>query len=168
MHRICWIVLLVAALAAAAIGQTGDMKTKPTAKMSGNAATEQKLVEMEKSLWEAWKNHDSGIFQKALTPESVNVTAMGIQGTEQTVKDAGSSDCKVNSYSLEDTKSTWVDKDAVLLTYKASEDVVCASQKLPGAVWASSLWVKKGNEWKAAFHQETPVQSSMGAEEKKN
>ena len=83
-------------------------------------------------------------------------------------EDAGSSDCKVNSYSLEDTKSTWVDKDAVLLTYKASQDAVCASQKLPSAVWASSLWVKKGSEWKAAFHQETPVQNSMGAEEKKN
>ena len=168
MHRICWIVLLVAALATAAIGQTDDMKTKPNATMSGNAAAEQKLVEMEKSLWEAWKNHDSGAFQKALIPESVNVTAIGIQGTEQAVKDAGSSDCKVNSYSLEDAKSTWVDKDTVLLTYKATEDVVCASQKLPSAVWASSLWVKKGNEWKAAFHQETPVQSSMGAEEKKN
>lgn len=168
MHRIYWILVLVAALATAAIGQTEDTKTKPKAKVSGNAATEQKLVETEKSLWEAWKNHDSGIFQKALTPESVNVTAMGIQGTEQTVKDAGSSDCKVNSYSLEDTKSTWVDKDAVLLTYKASQDAVCASQKLPSAVWASSLWVKKGSEWKAAFHQETPVQNSMGAEEKKN
>jgi len=167
MHRIYWILVLVAALATAAIGQTEDTKTKPKAKVSGNAATEQKLVETEKSLWEAWKNHDSGIFQKALTPESVNVTAMGIQGTEQTVKDAGSSDCKVNSYSLEDTKSTWVDKDAVLLTYKASQDAVCASQKLPSAVWASSLWVKKGSEWKAAFHQETPVQNSMGAEEKK-
>ena len=109
MHRIYWILVLVAALATAAIGQTEDTKTKPKAKVSGNAATEQKLVEMEKSLWEAWKNHDSGIFQKALTPDSVNVTAMGIQGTEQTVKDAGSSDCKVNSYSLEDTKSTWVE-----------------------------------------------------------
>ena len=168
MHRICWIVFLVAALATAAIGQTDDMKNKPNAKMNGNAATEQKLIEMEKSLWEAWKNHDSGAFQKALIPESVNVTSMGIQGTEQAVKDAGSTDCKVNSYSVEDTKSTWVGKDAVLLTYKAVQDVACASQKLPSAVWASSLWVKKGNEWKAAFHQETPVQSSMGGEEKKN
>ncbi len=53
MHRIYWILVLVAALATAAIGQTEDTKTKPKAKVSGNAATEQKLVETEKSLWEA-------------------------------------------------------------------------------------------------------------------
>src|SRR5438105_12740576 len=172
MRKLYWIVLLMAALATAAVGQMDDMKPKPkakaSAKMSGNAATEQKLVDMEKSLWEAWKNHDSAPFQKLLSSDSVNVNSMGVVGTEQAVKDIGASDCKVNSYSVEDPKSTWVDKDAVLLTYKANQDAVCASQKLPSAVWASSLWVKKGSEWKAAFHQETPVQNSMGAEEKKN
>ena len=172
MQKLYWIVLLIAALATAAVGQMDDMKPKPkakaNAKMSANAATEQKLVEMEKSLWEAWKNHDSAPFQKLLSSDSINVTPSGVSGTEQAVKDIGASDCKVNSYSVEDPKSTWVDKDAVLLTYKANQDAVCAGQKLPETVWASSIWVKKGTEWKAAFHQETAVQSGMGAEEKKN
>jgi hypothetical protein len=169
MKRLYWVVLLIAALATAAVGQMDDMHhAKPKAKMSANAATEQKLVDMEKSLWEAWKNHDSAPFQKLLSSDSVNVNPMGVTGTEQAVKDIGGSDCKVNSYSVDDPKATWVDKDAVLLTYKANQDAVCGGQKVPETVWASSLWVKKGNEWKAAFHQETPAQSGMGAEEKKN
>ena len=168
MQRLYWVVLLIAALATAAVGQMDDMKAKPKAKMSANAATEQKLVDMEKSLWEAWKNHDGGTFQKLLSSESVNVNPMGVEGTEQVVKEIGGSDCKVNSYSVEDSKVTWVDKDAVLLTYKANQDAVCGGQKVPETVWASSLWIKKGNEWKAAFHQETTSQSGMGAEEKKN
>jgi hypothetical protein len=169
MKRLYWVVLLIAALATAAVGQMDDMHhAKPKAKMSANAATEQKLVDMEKSLWEAWKNHDSAPFQKMLSADSVNVNPMGVSGTEQAVKDAAASDCKVNSYSVEDPKATWVDKDAVLLTYKATQDAVCSSQKIPDTVWCSSLWVKKGNEWKAAFHQETPAQSGLGAEEKKN
>ena len=168
MKRLYLVVVLVAAFATAAIGQMDDMKAKPKAKASGNAATEQKLVDMEKSLWEAWKNHDGGAFQKVLSADSVNVNPMGVTGTDQAVKDIGGSDCKVNSYSIEDTKSTWVDKDAVLLTYKANQDAVCAGQKVPETVWASSLWVKKGSAWKAAFHQETPAMSGMGAEEKKN
>src|ERR1700674_140951 len=170
MQKLYWIVLLIAALATAAVGQMDDMKPKPKAKAkattSGNAATEKKLVDMEKSLWEAWKNHDSGTFQKLLSSGSVNVNPTGFESTEQEVKEIGGSDCKVNSYSVEDPKSTWVDKDAVLLTYKANQDAVCGGQKVPESVWASSLWVKKGNEWKAAFHQETPAQSGMGAEEK--
>jgi hypothetical protein len=169
MNRLYWVVLLIAALATAAVGQMDDMHhAKPKAKMSANAATEQKLVDMEKSLWEAWKNHDSAPFQRLLAAESVNVSPMGVNGTEQAVKDAGSADCKVNSYSLEDPKATWIDKDAVLLTYKSTQDAVCGGQKVPETVWSSSLWVKKGNEWKAAFHQESPAQSGMGAEEKKN
>ena len=93
MQRLYWVVLLIAALATAAMGQMDDMKAKPKAKtkMSANAAAEQKLVEMEKSLWEAWKNHDSAPFQKMLSPDSVNVNPMGVSGTEQAVKDIGES-----------------------------------------------------------------------------
>src|SRR5256885_11861157 len=167
MQRLYWVVLLIAALATAAVGQMDDMKAKPKAKMSANAATEQKLVDMEKSLWEAWKNHDSAPFQKLLSSDSVNVNPMGVSGTEQAVKDAGSSDCKVNSYSVEDPKATWVDKDAVLLTYKATQDAVCGGQKPPDTALASSLRGKKGKERKAAIPQETAAQSSMGGEEKK-
>ena len=120
MKRIYLVVVLVTALATAAIGQMDDMKAKPKAKASGNAATEQKLVDMEKSLWEAWKNHDSATFQKVLSADSVNVNPMGVTGTDQVMKDIGGSDCKVNSYSIEDTKSTWVDKDAVLTQFRNS------------------------------------------------
>jgi hypothetical protein len=122
MQRLYWAVLLIAALATAAVGQMDDMKPKPkakaNAKMSASAATEQRLVDMEKSLWEAWKNHDSGTFQKLLSSESVNVNPMGFESTEQAVKEIGGSDCKVNRYSVEDPKTTWVDKDAVLLPTK--------------------------------------------------
>ena len=40
----------------------------------------------------------------------------GVAGTEQALKDLGSSDCKVNGYSLADTNFTWLDKHTVLMT----------------------------------------------------
>jgi len=58
---------------------------------------------MEKDLWEAWKNHDVEPFKKALAVQSVNVSAGGVGGTEQAIKDLGRGDCKVTSYSLADT-----------------------------------------------------------------
>ena len=85
----------------------------------------------------------------------------GVAGTEQALKDLGSSDCKVNGYSLADTNFTWLDKNTVLMTYKADQDATCNGQKVPGTVWASSVWVNKDKQWKAAFHQETPAQSAM-------
>src|SRR2546423_12818280 len=102
MQKLYWIVLLIAALATAAVGQMDDMKPKPkakaNAKMSANAATEQKLVDMEKSLWEAWKNHDSAPFHKLMASESVNVNAMGVEGTEQAVKEIGRCDWQGKKY----------------------------------------------------------------------
>ena len=100
-------------------------------------------------------------FKKAMSTQSVNVGSGGVAGTEQALKDLGSSDCKVASYALADTKFTWFDKNTVMMTYKADQDATCNGQKIPGTVWASSLWVNKDKQWKAAFHQETPAQSAM-------
>ena len=47
--------------------------------------------------------------------------------------------------------------DAVILTYKADQDVTCGGQKMPSTVYASSIWKKQGGKWWAAFHQETPA-----------
>jgi len=161
MNRKCSgfvIVVLVAVLSGMAFAQTQGSKSEEKTKSNG---TEQKLTQMEKDLWEAWKNHDVEPFKKAMGPQSVNVNSGGVAGTEQALKDLGSSDCKVNGYSLADTNFTWLDKNTVLMTYKADQDATCNGQKVPGTVWASSVWVNKDKQWKAAFHQETPAQSAM-------
>lgn len=161
MHRSFWVLLLAATLATTAFGQMEGSKDKQKAKGKSNAAAEQKLEQMEKALWEAWKNHDMEPFKRDMAAQSVNVGAGGVAGTEQALKDLGSSDCKVNSYSLADTNFTWFDKNTVMMTYKANQDAVCNGQKVPDTVWASSLWMNKGGQWKASFHQETPAQSPM-------
>ena len=150
-------VMIVAALGTTLFAQKQGTKSAETGKSS---EAEQKLSQMEKDLWEAWKNHDVEPFKKAMAAQSVNVGSGGVAGTEQAIKDLGSSDCKVSGYSLADTNFTWFDKNTVLMTYKADQDATCNGQKVPGTVWASSLWVNKGKQWKAAFHQETPAQSA--------
>jgi hypothetical protein len=126
MSRLLWVVVLVAALAATAFAQ---MEGSKSAEKGKSNETEQKLSQMEKDLWEAWKNHDVEPFKKAMAAQSVNVGSDGVVGTDQALKDLGSSTCN--------------------------------GQKVPGSVWASSLWVNKDKQWKAAFHQETPAQSAM-------
>jgi hypothetical protein len=160
MNRKCSafvIVVLMAAVGATMFAQMQGSKSEEKGKSDG---TEQKLSQMEKDLWEAWKNHDVEPFKKAMAAQSVNVSSGGVAGTEQALKNLGSSDCKVKGYSLADTNFTWLDKNTVLMTYKADQDATCNGQKIPGTVWASSVWVNKDKQWKAAFHQETPAQSA--------
>jgi hypothetical protein len=121
---------------------------------AGDAATEQNLTQTEKGLWEGWKNHDAGPFKKVMD-DGLDVGMGGIRTGDQLLKDMGSTECTVTSYSLDTPTFKWIDKSTVLMVYRASQDATCGDQKLPPSVWASSLWVKKSGGWKAMFHQET-------------
>jgi hypothetical protein len=161
MTRSFWVLVLTLTLATTAFGQMEGGKEKGKDKGKSSAAAEQKIEQMEKALWEAWKSHDMEPFKRDMAARSVNVSAGGAAGTEQALQELGNSDCKVASFSLSDTKFTWYDKNTVMMTYKASQDAVCGGQKVPDTVWASSLWMNQGGQWKAAFHQETPAQSAL-------
>jgi len=123
-----------------------------------NSATEQNLTQTEKGLWEAWKNHDVEPFKKVMA-DGIDVGTGGIRTGDQVIKEMGSTQCTVTSYSLDTPTFKWIDKDTVLMTYRASQDATCNNEKAPPVVWASSLWVKKNGNWKAIFHQETAAKA---------
>jgi len=126
-----------------------------------NSDVEQKLTSSEKQLWEAWKNKDMTPFKQNLSDDSVVVDQGGVvQGRDKVVDTLTKTPCDVKSYNLGDIKVDWMDKDAVLLSYKADSDATCGGQKSPPSVYASSIWVKKSGKWQAAFHQETPTGQS--------
>ena len=133
---------------------------------SGNKATEDKIMQTEKQLWEAWKTNNAEPFKQNLAANTVAVTSEGLKvGLEPVVQDLMSGNCKVESYSLEDSKVTWIDSNTALLTYKGTQDATCEGRKIPSMVWASSIYVKRGNNWKAMFHQETPTMEAMQSRE---
>ena len=114
------------------------------------------LSAREKKLWEAWKNKQAAPFDAALATDTVMVSEMGSAGKAEMLKMIPSSDCDVQSYELTDFKVTMYDSNTALLTYKATETGTCGGKPLPATVMASSLWIKRGGKWWAAFHQETP------------
>lgn len=124
-----------------------------------NTDVEQKLTSTEKQLWEAWKNHDSAPFKQNLTDDVVAVDDGGIvQGRDKLVEAIAKDTCDVKSFSLNDPKVNWIDKDTALLTYKIEVDGTCGGQKPPPG-YASSLWVKKSGKWLTAFHQQSPARA---------
>ena len=80
-----------------------------------NSATEQNLTQTEKGLWEAWKNHDVEPFKKVMA-DGIDVGMGGIRTGDQLLKDMGSTQCTVTSYSLETPTFKWIDKETVLMT----------------------------------------------------
>jgi len=65
-------------------------------------------------------------------------------------------DVTVNSYTIDNYKLMMIDKDAYVATYNWTCDATYKGQTYPqGPYYASTVWAKKGKEWKAVYHQET-------------
>ncbi len=126
-----------------------------------NDAVEKALQTKEQAGWQAWKDKDSKSFGEILPDNSVNIAGgMMDSGKSNIIKGMASANCAVASFSLSDFAYMWLDKDTVLMTYKANQDGTCGGTKIPGKVIASSIWQKQGGKWVSPFHQET-VPSGM-------
>jgi hypothetical protein len=115
------------------------------------------IIATEKKLWDAWKNKDVKPFRVNLSADSVMVSDMGVADKASVLKDMASMNCEVRSFSLSDFKVTFPASNVAIVTYKGTQDVTCEGQSAPATVWASSTYVRRGNTWLAASHQETPA-----------
>jgi hypothetical protein len=155
--------VLIFAVASLCYGQCGnDSMAKSGSAASRRGSLEQTLADRETTLWQAWKDKNAAPFQQALSSDSLLVSDTGVAGKAQAIKEITSPACTVESFSLSDFKLTMFDRDAALLTYRATQNGKCGDTMLPANVFASSLWLKRGNKWLAVFHQESPAaQQSM-------
>jgi len=65
-------------------------------------------------------------------------------------------DVDVKGYTIDNYKLMMIDKDAYVATYSWSTDATYKGQPYPaGPYYASTVWAKKGKDWKAVYHQET-------------
>ena len=121
------------------------------------ASLEAMLIRQEKELWEAWKNKNAAPFEKALPADAVMVDASGVGTKGQVVKEISNNPCEIRGYSLSNFKVTMINKDAAILTFKATQDFTCDGKAGPTPIYGSSIYVKRGGQWLNIFHQETPA-----------
>ncbi len=122
-----------------------------------NNLVEAQVVALEKRAFEAWKNKDRKFFEEHMSAAGQYLDADGVGGKPQYVKAIIDNNCTVSSYSLDKTKVTMLSKDVALLTYRYANDVVCGGNREPSPLWASTVYVKRGDKWLIAFHQEIPA-----------
>lgn len=145
-------VVLAAAIAASTIA-SGQVKTQ---KGTGSSI-EAQLIALEKQADEAWKKKNGEFYQALLSEDAVSVGSDGTYNKSQIVKAISGSRCEIKSSSMDNFKLVMLDKNTALLTYKTTQNGSCDEKPIPPEVWASTVFVKRGGKWLAAFHQETPV-----------
>ena len=120
-----------------------------------NMAIKEALVDLEKQSWEAWKKRDGQFFQEFLSDDHMEVGSSGAATKAQIVAFVASPVCIINSYSIDRFELKMLKPDIALLTYHAAQDTTCSGVAVPSPVWASSLYVKRGDRWLNAFYQQT-------------
>jgi hypothetical protein len=121
------------------------------------AQSQKLIIATEKKLWEAWKNKDAKPFNANLTADSVLVGDSGIATKADILKTMADAGCEVRSYTLSDFKVTFPASNVAIVGYKGTQEITCGGQPGPGTIWASSTYVRRGDKWYAASHQETPA-----------
>jgi len=115
------------------------------------------VVALEKSAYEAWKSKDAAFWETFLSERFVGWGASGKLDKVSATKEYTGADCDIKSYALSDTRVTPRGKRAALITYKATVDGTCGGRKIPANSWAAGVYVRDGNQWKAAFHAQAAV-----------
>jgi hypothetical protein len=122
-------------------------------KMSKDSKVERQIIALEKQAWEEWKNGNKKFVENFVADDVFYVYPEGVINKSQIVEGVGS--CKFNSYSLEDFKFKMLDKDSALVSYTASQDIICNGSPAPKAVRSTSVYVKRKGKWLSTFYTET-------------
>ncbi len=125
--------------------------------MKRSDSVEAQIVALEKSAFEAWKNKDRKFFEDHMSEAGQYLDSNGVGGKAQYVKAIINNNCTVSSYSLDNTKVTMLSEDVALLTYRYAHNAVCGGSPEASPLWSSTLYVKRGDKWLIAFHQEIPA-----------
>ena len=115
------------------------------------------LVTLEKSAYAAWKSKDAKFWDTFLSDKFVGWGSSGRLDKAYATKEFTGADCAIKSYALSDEQMRPLGKGAALITYKIIVDGTCGGREVPADSWAASVYVRDGDQWKAAFHAAAPV-----------
>lgn len=149
--------LVIATTGYAQTADTTDADTTDIAKA---------ITAKEKEVYETIKAGDMKAFEAYLTNDFVGVSPSGIMDKAKEVENI--SGLKLDSYELTDVQVIQAAEGVALIFYTVNASGMYQNKKFSGKFYATSTWVEKDGEWKAAMHTETeaaPTQGQVGMKE---
>ena len=175
MMRVSLFAIVAFALAACQPAANTNTTSNSNANTAPKAAapTADSLMALDSKAWDAWKAKDGTFFSNYLDDKFVGFDNGKREGKAEMVKAISEHKCDVKSHSLSEPKITMAGADAAVVTYKATVDGTCtdekgASHKIPSPVTVASVFVRSGDTWKGAYHNETALMETTPAEGNSN
>ena len=108
------------------------------------------IIDLEDSVWKAYKNKQLRSFEGLLYKTYYGVYADGIKTLDMEIADMDKTD--IDSYSLADIKVEFPNPSIAVITYKTSQQGTFDGKDVSGNYYNESVWVKKGERWLNTFH----------------
>ena len=159
--------------AEAAIVDPAVPPMKPSSKKAGGEQKQTKPIDRdgrtdvlllrEKSVWDAWKDHDAErlISLTATNMQFINIFGIHLATKAEALKNWSGEGCDVKTVDLTDAAATMLSPGVGILTFHASADGTCFGQKV-GPIWGSSIYVKDGDTWQWNFGINLPASLDGG------
>jgi hypothetical protein len=111
------------------------------------------LIASERKIHEAVAKGDKAIFLSLIAPNAWLADAGGFMKASDLA--TALDQIKVTTWAIGDEKVSWIDANTAILTYKWTGAGTSHGQPMPPAVYASTVWTRKGEKWLAVYHQES-------------
>lgn len=118
----------------------------------------EKIIQLDKAGWEAWKNKNGEWFKQNTTSDFVSISAEGISNKKQVIA-ATVSSCNVTNYKLEGIEFHNISETSVLLTYIVLQNGTCNGLPLNSKIQVAANYVLENNKWLEAFYMESKIES---------
>ena len=118
-------------------------------------ALESKIIALDTQGWQAYKTNDPNWFEKNTTEGFISISSDGTLNKAEVLKSIAN-DCKVASFALANFKFVMLDKNAVLLSYTATQDAICGGKKAPTNLQVAVNYVNRGGKWLEAMYMQAP------------
>ena len=117
------------------------------------------MLAVEKTLWEAWREHDA---QKIGDLTTQDISFVNIFGTyfptkADAMKDWTGPGCEIKTVSVTGAAGTLLSPTVGILTFDGTADGTCYGKPVGSVIWGTSIYVKEGDAWKWTFGINLPA-----------
>jgi len=128
-----------------------------SAALPPNAALAATLIEREKFIWDAWKNHDKVKIEEFVTPSASAVGMMGDRlAAKADIVKSWTEPCDVKDIKISNEHAVEISPGVALFLYKGTAGGKCGEMTIMPQ-WATTVYVKEGDTWKGAFFVAAPA-----------
>ena len=133
-------------------------KKKQKSQSASDRALIQKIIQLEKEVWQVAQDRDAKRFAELVPADAVMIFQSGILTQPEYL--ATMNERTISRYEIRNVRGFVPNAATVILMYEAVRLGDESGEEFPsGQVVESTTWVKRGARWVAVLNQETPTRS---------